>query len=158
MYIHINNKVSLDIGATSETDITETVIVNTLATVLVGLGVTTSNILDYTYTSWTASRRRRLDPTSEEGMMVDHHEHKFRQLSGVASVSANVVMDLSDTTYTSAASLASAISSTVSAAQTDGSLSVNFCILFSSRPPPPPSLSSFIMLFEEFIYFLFLQL
>jgi hypothetical protein len=135
----------LEIGASNETDITESVIVNTLASVLGELRVTTSNILDFTYTSWTSSRRLSASSTgnsdhreststiawsssSSPYMYVDEEEggfHISRRLSGVASVSVNVVVDLSDTTYTSAASLESAITSTISTSQTDGSLSVS---------------------------------
>jgi hypothetical protein len=165
----------LDIGATSESDITETVIVSTLVSVLGGLGVTASNILDFTYTSWTASRRlssystttttttTTSETTSSEPTNTNEETtnaaaaaaaasssspyvdveglHSSRRLSGVASVSVNVVVDLSDTTYTSAASLESAITNTISTSQTDGSLSV--CVSSNNHANSIQSMLSF---------------
>jgi hypothetical protein len=164
----------LDIGATSESDITETVIVSTLVSVLGGLGVTASNILDFTYTSWTASRRlssysttttttttsetTSSEPTntneettnaaaaaaassSSPYVDVEGLHISSRRLSGVASVSVNVVVDLSDTTYTSAASLESAITNTISTSQTDGSLSV--CVSSNNHANSIQSMLSF---------------
>eukprot|EP00615_Pteridomonas_danica_P013978 CAMPEP_0114377936 /NCGR_PEP_ID=MMETSP0102-20121206/1318_1 /TAXON_ID=38822 ORGANISM="Pteridomonas danica, Strain PT" /NCGR_SAMPLE_ID=MMETSP0102 /ASSEMBLY_ACC=CAM_ASM_000212 /LENGTH=896 /DNA_ID=CAMNT_0001532657 /DNA_START=97 /DNA_END=2783 /DNA_ORIENTATION=- len=113
----VSTVVAMTINAASESDLTYSVIANTLGSVLSSLGVSSSNILDFEYTSWTDSRRLE-NHVVEEEMTTDKAQ---RLLSGVASISANVVIELSETSYTSAASLETAISDTIDTAETDGS-------------------------------------
>lgn len=134
---------SLSIAVVNETDITETVIVNTLASVLGGLGVASSNIVMFDYADWTPSRRLTDRTHAEMNLFAQ------RLLSGVASVTANIIISLSDTFYTSAGDLKSAVSDEMDSAESDGTL-----VVFFDEVPYQKCLSYIIFFHDKYVLIL----